>query len=245
MPKKEAFNDELTLVQKLAKIREIADVVKKDKKGYNYTYADITEILAKVTAGMNKYGVSLHPYIVPGTMNVGQNIVENTRFTKTGDAYVNKSTEMLFSAEMIFKWIDNNSPEDYLDIPWVVVGSQSDPSQAMGSALTYCTRYFMTNFFQIAQSDTDVDAYRTKQKEAEASEDRAIAEQIISEFDKLLKTYLADNRDKEDDVKKFITKYAKKANYFAIKEPSLAAKLYEDFKTEFGLESKDKSEEGD
>ena len=223
----------MTLVQKLAKIREIADVVKKDKKGYNYTYADITEILAKVTAGMNKYGVSLYPYIVPETMDIEQNVVENTRFTKTGEAYINKATEMLFSAEMIFKWVNNEAPDDYMEIPWVVVGSQSDPSQAMGSALTYCTRYFMTNFFQIAQSDTDVDAYRSKQKEAEASEERAIAEQIIGEFDKLLKAFLADNRDKEEEVKKFITKYAKKANYFAIKEPSLAAKLLEDFKKKF------------
>ena len=93
----------------------------------------------------------------------------------------------------------------------------------------------MTSFFQIAQSDTDVDAYRSKQKAAEASEDKAIAEEIINEFDKLLKTFLADNRDKEEDVKKFISKYAKKANYFAIKEPSLASKLLNDFKTEFGI----------
>ena len=49
--------EKLNLIQKLAKIRSIADVVSKDKKGYNYTYADITSILAKITAGMKKYGV--------------------------------------------------------------------------------------------------------------------------------------------------------------------------------------------
>lgn len=227
--------ENMTLVQKLAKIREIADVVQKEKKGYNYTYADITTILAKVTAGMKKYGVSLYPCILPGTGNVEQHVIENTKFDKTGKSYLNRVTEMLVSAEMIFKWVNNDNPEDSIEIPWFIVGSQSDPSQAMGSALTYNTRYFMTSFFQIAQSDTDVDAYRSKQKAAEASEDKAIAEEIINEFDKLLKTFLADNRDKEEDVKKFISKYAKKANYFAIKEPSLASKLLNDFKTEFGI----------
>lgn len=233
----------MTLVQKLAKIRDISDVVQKDKKGYNYTYADITNILANVTAGMKKYGVSLYPRIVPGTATVEQNVSENTKVSKTGQAYVNKVTEMLVSAEMVFRWVNNDNPEEFIDIPWFVVGSQSDPSQAMGSALTYNTRYFMTSFFQIAQSDNDVDAYRSKQKAAEASEDKAIAEGIIGEFDKMLKSYLADNREKEEDVVKFISKYAKKANYFAIKEPSLAAKLLSDFKNQFGVTEEEELDE--
>ena len=62
----------LNLIQKLAKIRAISDVVAKEKRGYNYSYADITTILAKITAGMKKYGVSLIPQIVPGTANVEQ-----------------------------------------------------------------------------------------------------------------------------------------------------------------------------
>lgn len=225
----------MTLVQKLAKIREISDVVQKDKKGYNYTYADITNILANVTAGMKKYGVSLYPCIIPGTGDVQQNVTENTRFTKTGEHYINKVTEMLVSAEMVFKWVNNDNPDDFIEIPWYIVGSQSDPSQALGSALTYNTRYFMTSFFQIAQSDMDVDAYRSKQKAAEESEDKAIADEIIKEFDKLLREFLADNEDKKDDVQKFISKYAKKANYLAIKEPSLASKLLQDFKDKFGI----------
>ena len=232
----------MTLVQKLAKIREISDVVKKDKQGYNYTYADITAILANVTAGMKKYGVSLYPCILPGTGEVHQNVTENTRFDKTGKSYINKVTEMLVSAEMIFKWVNNDNPDDYIEIPWFIVGSQSDPSQALGSALTYNTRYFMTSFFQIAQSDTDVDAYRSKQKAAEASEDKAIAEEIIGEFDKILREYLADNRDKEEEVKSLISKYAKKANYTAIKEPSLASKLLQDFKKNFGLDAEQTEE---
>lgn len=223
----------LNLVQKLAKIRAISDVVSKEKRGYNYSYADITTILANITAGMKKYGVSLIPSIVPGTSEVVQNVVVNTKFDKTGKAYDNTVTEMLVKADMVFKWVNDEDPNDIIEVPWVVTGSQADPSQAFGSGLTYCTRYFLCNYFQIAQSDSDVDTYRSKQKAAEASEEKAIAEGIIEQFDVILKQFLADNSNKTDEVKKFISKFAKNANYLAIKEPALASKLLEDFQNTY------------
>ena len=223
----------LNLMQKLAKIRAMSDVVTKDKKGFNYKYADITAILANITGGMKKYGVSLIPSIVPGTFTIEQNTMVNTKFDKTGKPYDQTATEMLVRAEMVFRWVDDDNPEDHIDVPWFVTGSQGDPSQAFGSGLTYCTRYFLTNYFQIAQPDTDVDAYRSKQKAAEASEDKVIAESIIAQFDVELKKFLADNPDKTDDVKKFISRFAKNANYLAIKEPELAAKLLEDFQKKY------------
>lgn len=227
------MSEQLNLVQKLAKIRAISDVVSKEKKGYNYSYADITTILANITAGMKKYGVSLIPSIVPGTSEVIQNVVVNTKFDKTGKAYDQTVTEMLVKADMVFKWVNDEKPDDYIEVPWVVTGSQGDPSQALGSGLTYCTRYFLCNYFQIAQADSDVDTYRSKQKAAEASEDKAIAEGIIEQFDTILKKYLANHQDKTDEVKKFTSKFAKNANYLAIKEPALASKLLEDFQKTF------------
>jgi len=228
-------NEKLTLVQKLAKIRAMSDVVSKEKSGYNYKYADMTTILAKITSGMKKYGVSLIPSIVPGTANIDQNVIVNTKIDKTGKPYDQKATEMLVHADMLFTWVNDEDPEDKIEVPWFVTGSQGDPSQALGSGLTYCTRYFLTNYFQIAQSDTDVDAYRSKQKAAEVSEDQAIAAEIIEKFDVKLKQYLADHPEdsEKEKVKKFLTRFAKNANYFAIKEPALAAKLLEDFQSTF------------
>ena len=224
--------EKLNLIQKLAKIRSIADVAVKDKRGYNYSYADITQILAQVKAGMKKYGISLIPTITPGTSRVSQMTTVNSKFTKTGEPYEQKTTEMLYQADMVFRWVDDEHPDEvYLDVPWVVTGSQADPSQAFGSAMTYCTRYFLTNYFQIAQAAAeDVDAYRSRQKEAEASEEKAVAEEIIRQFDSELKAYLSDHADKSEDVKKFISRYAKNADYFKIKEPKLAAKLLDDFR---------------
>lgn len=228
-----AEQPKMNLTQKLAKIRAMSDVVSKEKRGYNYSYADITTILANITSGMKKYGVSLIPSIVPETASVEQNVVVNTKFDKTGKAYDQTATEMLVKADMVFKWVNDDDPTDFIDVPWFVTGSQGDPSQALGSGLTYCTRYFLTNFFQIAQADSDVDTYRSKQKAAEASEDKAIAEEIIGQFDVLLKQYLADNQDKTEEVKKFITRFAKNANYLAIKEPALASKLLDDFRNTY------------
>ena len=227
------MEEKLNLIQKLAKIRSISDVAKKGKKGYNYSYTDITEILANVTAGMKKYGVSLIPSIVPGTANVSQLVTVNTKVDKTGKAYDNTVSEILVKADMVYRWINDDDTTDYLDVPWFVTGSQADPSQALGSGLTYTMRQFLTAFFQIAQSDTDVDAYRSKQKAAEASEDKAIAEGLTAEFDTMLKRYLADHGDRKEEVKQFITRNVKNANYLAINEPTLASKLIEDFKNTY------------
>lgn len=224
----------MNLYQKLAKIRMIADVAEKDKRGHNYTYADITQILAKVTAGMNRYGVSLIPSIVQESFNVQKVEIRNTKFTKSGESYEDVSTEMLVKADMMFTWVNNDNPNEKIDVPWVLTGSQRDPSQATGSGLTYCTRYFLSNYFQIAQKDVrDVDDYRSRQKEAAIAEEKAIAESIIQEFDVIVKKFLSDNSDKSEDVKKFITKYTRSGNYFNITEPELAAKLLNDFRAKY------------
>lgn len=225
--------ENLNLIQKLSKIRAMTEAIQKNKDGYNYKYVDSTEILARVTAGMKKYGISLIPSITPGTSRIAQNVTKSVKMNRQGQSVETISTEMLFSADMVFTWVDDKNPEDKIEVPWALVGAQGDPSQAAGSALSYMTRYFLLNYFQVATPENDVDAYRSKQKAAEVAEEKAVAEEIITQFDGMLKTYLADNPKKADEVKKFISKYAKNANYFAIKEPNLAAKLMNDFQTTY------------
>lgn len=223
----------LNIYQKLAKIRDIADAVQKDKSGYGYKYADINEILAKVTGGMKKQGVSLIPMVKSGTARTETIVQVNTKTDKQGVPYDKKSTETLVMADMCFLWVNNDNPEETVEVPWLIIGSQGDPSQAFGSGLTYCTRYFLCEYFQIAQPETDVDAYRSKQKEAEESEDRAVANQIIEEVDKMVKSYLANNPDKAAEVKKFIAKYVRGSDYFKITNAELAGKLLEDFQNTY------------
>ena len=94
-------------------------------------------------------------------------------------------------------------------------------------------RYFLLKFFNIATPDDDPDKWRSKQKAAGVAEDKMIAEEIISTFDTTVKEFLASNQDKTDDVKKFVAKYVKGGNYFAITESVLASKLLSDFKDTF------------
>lgn len=220
----------LNLLQKLAKIKELADVAEKENEGYKYTYVDLTSILANVTAGMKRYQVSLLPMFVPGTTTVEQNVTRTTKTGKNNVAYEQVATEMMVKSQMIYRWIDNEDPESYLDIPWFIVGAQADPSQAMGAGLTYAMRQFLCNFFQIAQVDDDVDQYRKKQKEAEDREDKLILGSIIEEIDGIVKSYLDAHKDKRDFVLSFMKKYEKSGNYNKIKEIDKAAACLAGFK---------------
>lgn len=224
----------LNLVQKLAKIRAMSEIATKSKQGYNYTYTDVTEILAKVTSGMKKYNVSLIPSIVPQTANVSQLVSVNTKIDRQGNAKDVTTTEMLFTADMTFRWVNDDNPEEHIDVPWFITGSMSDCSQSLGAACSYGMRQFLTSYFQIAQSsDLDVDAYRSKQKEAEAAESKAIAGEIISKFDSVNKQFITDNPERAAEVKKFVSRYVKNAEYTKIKDPTLAAKLLEDYTNTF------------
>lgn len=156
--------------------------------------------------------------------------------TGKGDIYEENNNEVLVSADMMWSWVDNDNPEERIDVEWALVGQQGDASQAFGSGLTYSNRYFLLKFFNIATPDADPDAFRSKQRAAETAEDKMIAEQIIQSFDETLKEYLSVHKDKTDDVKKFVSKYAKGGNYFAITESVLAGKLLSDFKETFKIE---------
>lgn len=62
-----------------------------------------------------------------------------------------------------------------------------------------------------------------------------IAGQIIAAFDELVKNFLKNNESRAEDVKKFVFRYVKGGNYFAITESTLAAKLLADFKETFKI----------
>ena len=223
------------IYEKLEAIGDMVDIVVKKKKGFKYTYADISEILAKVTAGMSKQHVLLIPMVKAGTFKLEPYSASSAAYDAVGKPVSKTSTEMIVGAEMIFRWLNVEDPADYLDVPWVVTGSQGDPSQAFGSGLTYCTRYFLTNFFHIAMAETakDVDTFRSEKDAAEQAEALAICASIIEEFQLLLKEQIEKNPDKADEYKRFVSKYAPKAEFKKIKNPTVAAELLADFKAKY------------
>ena len=82
--------ESMNIYQKLAEIRRPVEVIKKNRKGFGYTYADEEEILSKISGLMRKYNISLIPGIVPGTTKVAPYQYEKTKFTKDGTQYNEK-----------------------------------------------------------------------------------------------------------------------------------------------------------
>jgi len=226
------------IYQKLAKIRKQVEVIQRNKSGYGYKYVSEDEILAKVSAFMGKYNLSLIPSVIHNSAVVEpyhtlKTKILTNKVTGETSSYEEHVNEVLVYADMVFTWVDNDNPEDRIEVPWILVGHQTDGSQSLGSGLSYAMRYFLLKYFNIATPDDDPDKWRSKQKAAEAAEDKMIAEEIIGSFDTQVKQFLTENPGKADDVKKFAEKYAKGGNYFTITEPTIASKLLSDFKATF------------
>lgn len=227
------MSEQLNIYQKLAKIRKHVEVIQKNKAGYGYKYVSEEEILAKLTVLMDKYHLSLIPFICRGTAQVMPYCTKKTKVTKSGEFYEENVNEVLVNADMFYRWVNNDNPEEYIDVNWLLVGHQTDASQSFGSGLSYSMRYFLLKYFNIATPDDDPDSWRSKQKATAVEEDKAVAEAIINKFDEDVRAFLEKNPGKSDDVKKLASKYAKNGYYFAITESTVASKLMEDFKKTF------------
>lgn len=223
----------LNIYQKLAKLRKQVEVIQKNKSGYGYKYVTEDEILARVSVFMDKFGLSLIPSINNGSLSVSPYQYKKTKVTKTGDIYEENVNEVLVSGDMTWTWVNNENPDERIDVNWAIVGQQSDASQAFGSGLTYSSRYFLLKYFSIATPDSDPDGYRSKQKEAEIAEDKMVASKIIESFDKEVRKYLEENQDKAEHVKKLVSKYVRGGDYFLITKSAVAAKLQEEFRKKF------------
>ena len=236
--------EDLNIYQKLAKIRKVVEVMKRDTKAYGYSYTKEETILARITVLMDKYGLSLVPGIVPQSMIVAPYNYKKTKSTAKGDIYEENVNEVLVHADTTWEWINNDDPDEKVIVPWAMVGQQSDASQSFGSGLTYSSRYFLLKYFNISTSNDDPDKFRSEQRQAEADEDAIIAREIISGVDDHVKAFLAGHPDRREDVIKVVTKYAKKGDYFAIKESMLATKLMQEVRENFKLEDRSAESKG-
>lgn len=226
----------MNIYQKLAKIRKQVEVMKRDAKGFNYTYTTEESILAKVTVQMDKLHLSLIPSIVPESTVVIPYSVTETKTTSKGDVYDKNVNEILVQSDMVWTWVNNDNPDERIEVPWAMVGQQSDASQAFGSGLTYSSRYFLLKYFNIATSDADPDAFRKKQKAAEAEEQKLIASEITATIDTYLKDHVYKKPEDRDTALEIVSKYIKSGNYLEIKDPILARSLLAALQEKFGTQ---------
>ena len=221
---------ELNLYQRLAKVRDIADVVQKNKSGYGYKYTSEDEILAKVKAGMSKYRVSVYPRVDTESFENVPREYEKSKYDKSaGKMVTTKEVEWVVRGVVMYKILNDDNPEEFFEVAWPMCGTQSDMSQAFGSALTYANRYFYLKFFNIATSEDDPDEWKRKKMEAAEAEDKEAADAMIQRIDDLCKEMVTDANKAEVTslIKKYATDGGKPtANYKRIRKLDEATKLY-------------------
>lgn len=100
----------------------------KDKKGYGYNYADLSNVLEIARPLMAKNGLSLAQF---PTLEEGRVCVESILMHKSGQYMSSR-----------------------MDIPYAVAQKQSE-AQAVGAVITYARRYSVGAILGITQTDAD------------------------------------------------------------------------------------------
>lgn len=228
----------LNIYQKLAKIQRTVDVIQKDKSGFNYRYVSDAELLPRINAEIDKYALTLYPQIVPGSTSTHPYTYEKTKKDKTETI-----NEFFVQADMVFIWVNNDNPEEKITVPWAMVGNQADSSQAFGSALTYCNRYFLLKYFHCATVEDDPDTIRSKQR---ANQTKSELEITKDEIDNIVQNVLAVSPEERDNLGKLVTKYVDKrdangnlistTNYFTITKKAQAIGLLRELKKRYKME---------
>ena len=197
MPEEKNITQEssgLNLYEKLLRIADMAGVLQRNKEGFNYKYVPELEIQAKVTAGMQKYGVMLYPSLVPGTFEVIPYQYQKEKTRKEGYGkdqkiipYMSSVNEIIVKAEVDYTWVNVENPSEQLVCHWAYAGQMEDVSQAFGAGTTYGNRYFLMKALQLATSEDDPDNYRSKQAAAASYEDEKAEKERAETFAKAKK----------------------------------------------------------
>lgn len=146
MEKSESINE---LAEALCKVQHRIEDAAKDRDGYNYKYADLSQILQIVRPALTDFGLSVSQFPCDG----GENIALDTILMHSSG-----------------QWLSNK-----YSMP-VEVAKGMSRAQASGSVITYMRRYALAAIIGITQEDDDAAAKRETKKVA--SEPKISAEQV-------------------------------------------------------------------
>jgi len=226
---KEKLRNEKTILEKLQALFELVEVMKKDKDGHNYKYVEEETLLSKLTVGMAEQNIQLYPSIVPNTLKV---ITVDYKKLNKKLGLEEPVHENVVSADMLFTWVNLDNPSDKLEVPWIAIGQQLDASQAWGSALTYCTRYFYLKFFHVATTNDDPDNWRSKQAAVEDERNQEVLSVVLADVNKVASEFNGTLAvaDKEKFVEFIKLNNKGVANYMKIKDVDEAKILLDKIK---------------
>lgn len=141
------------LKQKLQEIKSEVAIMQKNKEGHGYKYVDEESLLLVINDEMIKNELRLIPNIISNTLKTDVINYQNSKGQP--------KTDVLVQADMEFIWEDISSGETE-KVTWALVGQQADASQSLGSGLTYCNRYFLLKYFNVATTQDDPDKIRSE-----------------------------------------------------------------------------------
>ncbi len=185
-----AENKDKNIYQKLVEVRKSIPGFSKDATGYGYKYVSGTQVLSGIKTKMDELGVILETHLK-------EVIVE-----KSPKGY-------MVNAPMTMIWVNAEKPEDRVVVDWFMAGEQKDPSQALGSGLTYSERYFLLKFFSVPTDEDDPDKPKDNGNGKVKVDDAELKRQLVKKH----------NGDKA----------AAKAEYDSIKADQAMAKLESEF----------------
>jgi len=157
MSKSETINE---LAAALCKAQSSIEDATKDKSGYNYKYADLSQILQIIRPAFTANGLSISQFP-----------------TQSDGDHVALDTILMHSSG---QWLSNS-----YSMP-VEVNKGMTKAQGSGSVITYMRRYALAAIAGITQEDNDAAAQRKGQEQekavnqAKADHDKALQENLAS-----------------------------------------------------------------
>lgn len=149
----------MNIYQKLLELKKAVPYLRKADKAFDYDFVSEDDTLAVINPKMIELGLILLPSITPGTAKWAR----HDYVTSKGKPV----TDILVTADMVYTWIDVETGER-IEASWTMLGQQDDASQALGSGVTYCGRYYLLKALQIATGADDPDKWRAEQKRLQA-----------------------------------------------------------------------------
>lgn len=180
-----------TLLQKIFKLADKVDVIKKEQSGdgIKYKYVNEAQILMEIKATMREQRLMLIPSVDKGTAK--------TRDLDYTNSKGNEKKEVITTADMTYTWIDVDTDER-LPVEWAMFGQNASASQAFGSGLTYTNKYFLLKFFNIATTEDDPDKMIQEQ---ELKEERARISSLQTKIKKNYEALIRIHRTKDNLLK--------------------------------------------
>lgn len=145
------------IMEKMLLIRQDLDGFVYDSKSHTGQYAGGSQVLHKFRESANEHGVMLIQSTKNHTLELNQTIYKDTK-----KGYEKTTNHFVVNGIIEYTYFDIDSGESLI-VSQPLIGSQTDPSQAIGSALTYAERYQISKQFSVPTDKDDPDA-RKKQE---------------------------------------------------------------------------------